>query len=89
MPATRWTCWRAVAPEAPDQPLLQHLAERGEAGLAHAVQDDLAVAQLDRAVGALEVEAGGDLAPGLVDRVAHLLHVELGDDVEGRHGRRG
>ena len=44
------------------------------------------VGELDRRVGALEVEAGGRLAVGLVDGVADLLHVDLGDDVEAGHG---
>ena len=53
--------------------------------LARGVELDRLLAELDRAVGALEVEARADLTTRLVDRVADLLEVHLGDHVECRH----
>src|SRR5262249_35857424 len=50
---------------------------------------DRPVAEVDRAVGVLEVVAGRDLAPRLVDGVADLLAIDFGDDVERRHGTPG
>src|SRR5918993_5893850 len=73
---------------AAGEPLLQHFAQGGEPVFAHAVKGDLAIAELDRAVRALEVEPVGHLARRLVDGVAHLLHVYLGHDVEAGHTPR-
>ena len=66
--------------------LLEHLPQRLQARLGLGVDLDGLLLELDRRVGALEVEPLRDLARGLVDRVANLLHVELGDDVEAGHG---
>src|SRR5215218_9444428 len=65
--------------------LLEHLRERAEAVLARGVQLDRRVAEVDGAVGVLEVVARRDLAAGLVHGVADLLVVDLGNDVERRH----
>ena len=68
-----------------DQLLVEHLVQRPQAVLGRGAQHQLLLAQLDRRVGVLEVEAGGRLPVGLVDGVADLLHVDFGNDVEGGH----
>ena len=66
--------------------LLEHLADGGEAVLAHRAHGDLLGTELDGGVRVLEVEPVGEFARGLVDGIAHLLLVHLGTDVEAGHG---
>ena len=71
---------------AADQLLLEHLVEGAQAILGRGSQHELGLAELDRRVRPLEVEASGRLPIGLVHGVANLLHIDLGDDVKARHG---
>ena len=68
------------------QLFLEHLDECLEPVLAGRRELDRRLLQLDRAVGALEIEAGRDFPRGLIDGIADFLLVDFGDDIERRHG---
>src|SRR5574338_815679 len=61
---------------------LDQVLDRAGPILVVGLQRDVALAELQRDLGTLEVVAGRNLAPDLVKRVHQLLLVEVADDVE-------